>query len=122
MKKLAIYNSSIFQDFESFLRTEVDLVGDDIRLVLHEYSSKSLNIELEPGIYTIKDFSEFVFNILQPEYPGFSNVIDIKFDDITMKTKLVVRPGITAIRFDEKWFFNTNLGFNHGWDFKRFNE
>ena len=36
MRILAIYNSSKFQDFESFLRTEVDLVEDDIRLVLDE--------------------------------------------------------------------------------------
>ena len=33
---LAVYNRSIFQDFESFLRTAVDLVEDDIRLVLDE--------------------------------------------------------------------------------------
>ena len=33
----ARYTSSIFQDFESYLRTEVDLVEDDIRLVLNEY-------------------------------------------------------------------------------------
>ena len=33
MKILAIYNSSIFQDFESFLRTQIDLVQDDIKLV-----------------------------------------------------------------------------------------
>ena len=28
---LAGYNSSVFQDFESYLRTEVDLVENDIR-------------------------------------------------------------------------------------------
>ena len=33
---LAVYNRSIFHDFESFLRTAVDLVEDDIRLVLDE--------------------------------------------------------------------------------------
>ena len=38
MNILADYNSSIFQDFESFLRTEPDLVEDDIRLVLDEYN------------------------------------------------------------------------------------
>ena len=30
---------SVFQDFESFLRTQVDLVEDDIRLDLDEYKS-----------------------------------------------------------------------------------
>ena len=36
MNFLKVYNRSIFQDFESFLRTEVDLVEDDIKLVLDE--------------------------------------------------------------------------------------
>ena len=34
MKFLASYIRSMFQDFESYLRTEADLVGDDIRLIL----------------------------------------------------------------------------------------
>ena len=32
MRILAIYVNSKFQDFETFLQTEVDLVEDDIRL------------------------------------------------------------------------------------------
>ena len=39
-----------------------------------------------------------------------------------MKTKLVVRPGIIAIRFDEQSFFNTILGFTSGWDHKHYIE
>ena len=39
-----------------------------------------------------------------------------------MKTKLIVRPGIIAIRFDEKLVFSTVLGFASGWDYKHFNE
>ena len=39
MRNLEFYVSSIFQDFESFLREEVDLVEDYIRLVLDEYTS-----------------------------------------------------------------------------------
>ena len=31
---VAGYVSSVFQDFESYLRTELDLVEDDIKLVL----------------------------------------------------------------------------------------
>ena len=34
IKILSGYPGSAFQDFESYLRTEVDLVEDDIRLVL----------------------------------------------------------------------------------------
>ena len=37
MNILSGYRDSIFQDFESYLRTEVDLVEDDIKLVLDEY-------------------------------------------------------------------------------------
>ena len=88
------------------------LVEDVIRLVLDEYNSSFITNELEPGIYTFKDFSEILLKILQPEYAGCQNAIDIEFDDITMKTRLVVRSGIIAIRFDEKSFFSTYyLGF-----------
>ena len=118
MNILAIYTSSVFQDFESFLRTQIDFIEDDIKLVLDEYNSSFNTYELQPGIYTFKDISEALFNILQIEYPGYGKVIDIEYDDITMKTKLVVRSGIIAIRFDEKSFFNTVLGFTPGWDYK----
>ena len=64
---LAVYNRFIFQDFESFLGTAVDLVEDDIRLVLDEYNSSFITYELEPGIYTFKDLSEALLKILQPE-------------------------------------------------------
>ena len=122
MNVLSIYTSSVFQDFESFLRTQIDLVEDDVGLVLDEYNSSFITYELTPGIYTFKDLSEALFNILQSEYLGPSNVIDIEFDDITMKTKLDVRSGIIAIRFDEKSFFNTILGFTPGWDYKHYNK
>ena len=122
MKILARYVSSVFQDFESFLRTEVDLVQDDVKLVLDEYNSSFITYELDPGNYTFKDISEALLKILQPEHEGYHNTIDIEFDDITKKTKLVVRFGIIAIRFDEKSFFSTMLGYTHGWDYKHFNK
>ena len=52
MNILAIYTRSIFQDFESFLRTQIDLIEDDIKLVLDEYNSSFITYELEPGIYS----------------------------------------------------------------------
>ena len=122
MKILAGYTSSVFQDFESYLRTEVDLVEDDVRLVLDEYNSSFINYELEPGIYTFKDISKALLKILQPEYEGYHNAIDIEYDDNTKKTKLVVRSGIIAIRFDEKSFFITILGFFSGWDYKHYSK
>ena len=47
-------------------------------------------------------------------------MIVIDFDDFSRKTKLVVRDGIIAIRFDEKSFFHTDLGFTPGWDYKHY--
>ena len=122
MNILSGYPRSVFQDFESYLRAEIDLVEDDIRLVLDKYNSSFITYELDPGIYTFKDLSQALFKIIQPEYQGPLDVIDIEFDDIIMKTKLLVRPGIIAIRFDEQSFFSTVLGFNHGWDYKHYYE
>ena len=39
-----------------------------------------------------------------------------------MKTKLVVRAGTIAVRFDEKSFFSTVLDFTPGWDYKIYNK
>ena len=122
MNILAIYTSSVFQDFESFLRTQIDLVEDDIKLVLDEYNSSFITYELEPVIYSYKEISEALFYILQSEYPQSDSEILIRLDDITRKTKLVVNSGIIAIRFDEKSFFSTILGFTAGWDYKHYNQ
>ena len=122
MNILSLYRKSVFQDFESFLKTEIDLVQADIRLVLDKYNSSFNTYELQPGIYTFKDLSEAFFNILQIEYPSSNSEIAIEFDDITRKTKLVVRPGVIAIRFDQNSFFSTILGFTSCWDYKRYNE
>ena len=122
MKILAGYVSSVFQDFESFLRTGIDSIEDDIKLVLDEYNSSFITYELDPGIYTFKDISKSLFNILQSEYPGPDNVIVIEYDDITTKAKLVVKFGIITIKFGKKSFFSTVLGFSPGWDYKHYNK
>ena len=122
MNIVAGYVSSVFQDSENYLRTEVDLIEDDIKSVLDEYISSFITYELQPGIYTFKDISQALFNILQFEYPGPSNAIDIECDNITMKTKFVVKSGIIAKRFDEKSFFCNVLGYTSGWDYKHYNK
>ena len=99
---LSGYPRSVFQDFESYFSTEIDLVEDDIRLVLDKYNSSFITYELDPGFYTYKDLSKALFNILQHQYPSADSEILIRLDDITRKTKLAIRPGIIAIRFDEK--------------------
>ena len=84
---LAMYIDSVFQDFESFLRTQVDLVEDDIRLVLVDYNSSFNTYGFEAGNYTLNDNSKAFSKILQPENDGYHNAIDTEIDDITMKTK-----------------------------------
>ena len=98
------------QGFERFLRTD-DLIEDDIRLVLKEHNSSVNNSGKLPGSYTFKDPSEVLLKDLQLEFDGNDNVIDIEIFDIRMRTKLFVRSGIISIRFDEKSFFSTILGF-----------
>ena len=122
MNTLSRYIGSVFQDFESYLRTEVDLVQDDVKLVLDEYNSSFVTYILDPGNYTFKDLSEALLNILEHEHPKSDSKIIIEYDDITKKTKLIVRTEIIAIRFDEKSFFNTILGFTPGWDYKHYNK
>ena len=119
---LANYTSSVFQDFEIFLRTQIDLIENDIKLVLDKYNSSFITYEVDSGIYTFKDISEALSKILQPEYDGYLNAIDIEYDDIIMKNKLEVRAGIISIRFDEKSFFSTILGFTSDWDYKHYNK
>ena len=118
---LAGYTKSVFQDFESYLGKNVDSVKGDIKLVLDEYNQSFITYELTPGIYTFKDLSDPFLKILQPEYEGHHNSIVIKFDDITRRTIFVVRPGYIAIKFDEKLFFSTILGFNPFWVYKHYN-
>ena len=67
-------------------------------------SSSFITKEKSPGFYTFKDISETLLRFLQSEYEGYHNAKDFEFDGVTMKTKLVVRPGIIAIRLDEKSF------------------
>ena len=120
MNIFAIFTSSVFQDFESFLRTQINLVEDDFKLVLDEYNSSFITYEVEPGIYSYRDIFEALFYNLQSEYPQSDSEILIRLDDITRKTKVVVNSGIIAKRFDEKSFVSTILGFTAGWDYKHY--
>ena len=74
-------------------------------MVLDEFISSFINFEIEPSLYTLKYLSEALLKIIQQKYERHHDAIDIEFDDITMKTKLVVRPDNIAKRFQEKSFF-----------------
>ena len=90
MKTLSVYNSFILHHFDSFLRTEVDLVEDDIRLVLDEKISSFTAYEITPGIFNFKDLTEVLTKIPQLGFDGLNTSNIIEFNHISMKTKLIV--------------------------------
>ena len=94
---------------------------------LKQYNSNFITYEISPGIYTLKVFSEVLSKGFEKEFEiraeiqpktkydkCDSNIIER--DNNTMKTKLIVRYEIIALRFNEKSFFNTILGFAPHWD------
>ena len=105
MNILSGYTRSAFLDFESSFRTEIDLVEDDIRLVLDKSNSNFVTYELDPVIYTVRDLSETLFNILQAKYLASDSKILFRLDSIIRKSNF----GIIAIRFEEKSFLVLSL-------------
>ena len=113
---LLCYVRSPFRDFESYLRIVVGLDEKDIQLILKQYISQFITYELSPGIYTIQDISHAVRT-----FYGHVGRLQIEYVDIHMKTKInLTRAGgrFMLLRFDEKSFFNTLLGFEPYWDYK----
>ena len=116
------YSRSLFRDFESYLRIVVGLEKEDIQLILKQYNSHFITYELAPGIYTIQDISDAIHI-----FSGHSEIIQIEYDDISMKTKIILKFknnngkakfGLGTLRFDEKSFFQDLLGFSPYWDYK----
>ena len=114
------YSRSQFRDFESYLRIIVGLDEEDIQLILIEYNSHFITYELSPGIYTIQDISDAVHT-----FSGHSEIIEIEYDDISMKTKIILKYndlreifGLGTLRFDKKSFFHTLLGHDPYFDYK----
>ena len=111
------YGRSLFRDFESYLRILVDLPEEDIQLILKEYKSHFITYELTPAIYTIQDISDAI-----QTFSGHMEIIQIEYDDISMKTKIILKYiggqkmfVLGTLRFDERSFsdfirFYTVLG------------
>ena len=113
---LMYYARSPVRDFESFLRMTGDLDEDDIQLILKQYNSNSITYELDTGNYTIEDLQKAVYPLGDHE-----GTLQIKYDDSNKKVKLILtRFGDTfgTLKFDEKSFFYTLLGFDPYWDYK----
>ena len=110
------YDRSLFRDFESYLRIVVGLEEDNIRLILKQYNEKFITYELDPGNYTIEDLKKAVYPLGDHE-----GTLQIEYDILNKKIKLILtRFGGTfgTIRFGEKSFFHTLLGFTPDWDYK----
>ena len=110
------YARSAFRDFESYLRIIIGLEEDNIRLILKQYNEKFVTYEIEPGNYSIKDVQKAVHPLGDHE-----GTLKIEYDDLKKKAKLLLtRFGITfgTLRFGEKSFFHTILGFDPYWDYK----
>ena len=119
---------SPFRDFESYLRTLTGLNQDDIQLILKQYNSKFRTYKNYPGVYTFKDFAVVLsrsyrtrFEMLfRPDHKyDKSDSILNDSDGFSLITKLTLRPDITALKFNEKSFFNTILDFSSHWDYKK---
>ena len=72
------YSSPIFQDFESYPRTEVDSVQDVFGMVSDEFDTSFISYELLPGSCTFKDLSAVLLRKLQSEIGGTNNTLILK--------------------------------------------
>ena len=114
------YTRSRFRDFESYLRIVIDLDDDDVQLILKEYNSHFITYEITPGIYSIQDISDTIYN-----FSVNNESIKVEYDDISTKTKIILKYigerkkfVLGTLRFDERSFFHTLLGFTPYWDYK----
>ena len=114
------YSRSQIRDFEIYLRVRVGLDEEDIQLILKEYNSHFITYELSPGIYIIQDISDAVHT-----FSDHSEIIEIEYNDISMKTKLILKYkdlrenfALGTLRFDKKSFFHTLLGHDPYFDYK----
>ena len=109
------YARSPFRDFESYLRV-VGLEEENIRLILKQYNEKFITYELDPGNYTIEDLKKAVFPLGDHE-----GTLQIKYDGLDKKVKLILtrfESTFGTLRFNEKSFFHTLLGFKPYWGYK----
>ena len=102
------------------MRIRVGLDEEDIQLILKEYNSHFITYELNPGIYSIQDISDAIHT-----FSGHSEIIEVEYNDISMKTKIILKYkdlrenfGLGTMRFDKKSFFHSLLGHDPYFDYK----
>ena len=112
---LICYARSPFRDFESFLIIVVGLIEDDTQLIIKLYISNFVQYEKSPGIYTIKNLSKAFHNMGDHE-----RTLKKEIDYTSMETKPTLTHfggTVGTLRFDDKPFFITLLGFIPHWDY-----
>ena len=85
-------------------------------MILKQYNANFVTYELDPGNYAIEDLQNAVYPLGDHE-----GTLHIESDDSNNKTKLILtRLGSTfgTLRFDEKSFYHTLIGFTPFWDYK----
>ena len=106
------YARSPFRDFESYLRIVVGLDEENIQLILKQSNSRFITYEISPGIYTIQDISDAVRT-----FAGHIEILEIEYDDVIMKTKLILTYNsgkfftLGILRFNRKSFFSYFIRF-----------
>ena len=110
---LSGYAGSPFRDFESYFKIVVELVEDDIQLIFEQYNSNYVTYEIVPGFCSNQDISEAVRTMGDHE-----GTLKTEYDDINIKTKLISTcfgGNCGMLRFDERFFSGTLLGFTPFW-------
>ena len=83
-------------------------------MVLKQYNEKFFTYELDPGNYNIEDIQKAV-------YPCGKHEGTLQVDYLNKKVKLILTSfnnSFGTLRFDDKSFFHTLLGFEPYWDYK----
>ena len=98
------YAQYLFQDFERYVRTKVNLVEDDFELTFEKHNSLFVIYEVTPAFTHRRTFR---IPSARRHIESFGFQLD--YDDFGMKTKLY--PGqlsriVVALRFVEKLFSN----------------
>ena len=84
------YTGSVKQDIEKFLKIEINLVEDDIRLVSSDSNSKFFTFETPRAIHFFKDLSEVLSRTHQIGFEA-NHSINLNYVVISMKTKFFVK-------------------------------
>ena len=96
---------------------ESQLIGREMIISdFQKNNSRFLTHKITTGVYSIEDLSE-TFHPLG----DLESSLKIKYDTVSKKTKPNLKPfarTFGTLRFLERSFFNTSLGFTPFWDYK----